>query len=78
MLALLRDARWDVATPIDVPIAGVEKAVQRLCAQDQPVTYRRYPGLDHDPTMEQSTRFQLEWIGERFAGKPATSTCPAP
>ncbi|HNL51368.1 MAG TPA: prolyl oligopeptidase family serine peptidase [Actinomycetota bacterium] len=61
-----------------VPIAGVEKAVQRLCAQDQPVTYRRYPGLDHDPTMEQSTRFQLEWIGERFAGKPATSTCPAP
>ena len=26
--ALLRDARWDVATPIDVPIAGVEDAWQ--------------------------------------------------
>ena len=58
-----------------VPVAGVEKAVKRLCAQDQPVTFRTYPGLDHDPTMEQSTRYQLDWIEQRFAGKPSRSTC---
>ena len=31
--------------------------------------------LDHDPTMEQSTHYQLDWIGQRFAGEPLTSTC---
>jgi hypothetical protein len=41
------------------------------------VTFRSYPGLDHDPTMETSTPDQLEWIRARFAGKPAESNCPA-
>jgi hypothetical protein len=41
------------------------------------VTFRAYPGLDHDPTMEKSTPAQLEWIRERFAGKAAHSNCPA-
>lgn len=58
-----------------VPISGVRKAVAAACAAGQPVTFRAYPGLDHDPTMDQSTPFQLRWIGRRFAGKPARSTC---
>lgn len=58
-----------------VPIAGVRAAVKQMCAAKQPVTFRSYPGLDHDPTMETSTPDQLEWIRARFAGKPATSNC---
>lgn len=60
-----------------VPIAGVRAAVKKMCAKNQPVTFLSYPGLDHDPAMEQSTPAQLEWIRGRFAGTPAASNCPA-
>jgi hypothetical protein len=39
------------------------------------LTFRSYPGLDHDPTMDKSTPDQLAWIRERFAGKPVSSNC---
>jgi pimeloyl-ACP methyl ester carboxylesterase len=58
-----------------VPIVGVRAAVKAMCAAKQPVTFKSYPGLDHDPTMETSTPAQLEWIRARFAGKAATSNC---
>lgn len=58
-----------------VPIAGVKRAVARLCAAGQPVTFREYPGLDHDPTMVVSTEYQLRWIGRLFDGKSVASTC---
>jgi pimeloyl-ACP methyl ester carboxylesterase len=60
-----------------VPLAAVQAAVKKLCAMKQLVTFRSYPGLDHDPTMEKSTPAQLDWIRERFAGKTARSNCPA-
>ena len=60
-----------------VPIAAVREAVKRLCDAKQPVTFKSYPGLDHDPTMEQSTPLQLSWIRDRFAGKAAAPNCPA-
>jgi pimeloyl-ACP methyl ester carboxylesterase len=59
-----------------VPLAGVRAAIAQLCAAKQPVTFRSYPGLDHDPTMQNSTPDQLDWIRARFAGKPAVSNCP--
>jgi pimeloyl-ACP methyl ester carboxylesterase len=58
-----------------VPIEGVRAAVKQICAAKQPVTFRSYPGLDHDPTMEKSTPDQLKWIRARFTGKPAASNC---
>lgn len=58
-----------------VPIDAVRDAVKQMCAAKQAVTFRSYPGLDHDPTMEKSTPYQLEWIRARFAGKPAVSNC---
>jgi alpha-beta hydrolase superfamily lysophospholipase len=58
-----------------VPIEGVRAAVKQMCAKKQQVTFRSYPGLDHDPTMEKSTPDQLEWIRARFAGKPAAANC---
>jgi len=60
-----------------VPLEGVRAAVKQLCAAKQPVTFRSYPGLDHDPTMVTSTRDQLEWIRSLFAGKTPASNCPA-
>jgi pimeloyl-ACP methyl ester carboxylesterase len=60
-----------------VPIVAVREAVKRLCDSDQPVTFKSYPGLDHDPTMEKSTPAQLSWIRDRFAGKAAGSSCKA-
>jgi pimeloyl-ACP methyl ester carboxylesterase len=59
-----------------VPIEAVRAAVKQLCTAKQSVTFRSYPGLDHDPTMEKSTPDQLEWIRSRFAGKPFASNCP--
>ena len=32
-----------------VPIGGVRAVVKQICAAKQPVTFRSYPGLDHDP-----------------------------
>jgi len=58
-----------------VPIEAVRAAVKQMCANKQPVTFRSYPGLDHDPTMEKSTPDQLAWIRARFAGKAFKSNC---
>ena len=58
-----------------VPVSGVREAVADACAAGQPVTLRVYPDLDHDPTMTESTPFQLRWIADRFADKPPQPTC---
>jgi pimeloyl-ACP methyl ester carboxylesterase len=60
-----------------VPLEGVRAAVKQMCAAKQAVTFRSYPGLDHDPAMETSTPDQLDWIRSRFAGKAAVSNCGA-
>jgi len=61
---------------MSVPIAGVREVVARACAQGSPLTFKSYPGLDHDPTMSHSMPDQLAWLRDRFAGKPAPSSCP--
>ncbi|MBV8471670.1 MAG: alpha/beta hydrolase [Burkholderiaceae bacterium] len=58
-----------------VPIESVRSAAAKACQHGLNVTLRTYPGLDHDPVMEQSAPDQLEWIRDRFAGKPAGSGC---
>jgi pimeloyl-ACP methyl ester carboxylesterase len=76
------------AAPIDRPflvIAGeadrtepfprVKETVQTACRNGIKLTFRPYPGLDHDPTMQLSTPDQLAWISDRFAGRPAHDTC---
>lgn len=60
-----------------VPLKGVQGAVHNLCRAGQPVTFRSYPGLDHDPVMDNSLPDQLAWIRERFAGRPLKSNCGA-
>jgi pimeloyl-ACP methyl ester carboxylesterase len=58
-----------------VPIAGMRSIAKQMCSLGQPITFRSYPGLDHDPLMEKSTPDQLAWIKARFAGEPAVSNC---
>jgi pimeloyl-ACP methyl ester carboxylesterase len=61
---------------MSVPIAGVREVVAHACAKGSPLSFKSYPGLDHDPTMSDSMPDQLAWLRDRFAGKPAPSSCP--
>ncbi|MGO9802369.1 MAG: alpha/beta hydrolase family protein [Steroidobacteraceae bacterium] len=58
-----------------VPLALVKATVRRACSNGIALTFRSYPGLDHDPTMEKSTPDQLAWVRDRFAGKPFSGNC---
>jgi pimeloyl-ACP methyl ester carboxylesterase len=60
-----------------VPIEGVRETVRQACQLGSNLTFKSYPGLDHDPTMIKSTHAQLLWIRDRFAGKSFASDCPA-
>jgi len=58
-----------------VPIESVRATVQKACRNGIALSFRSYPGLDHDPTMDRSTPDQLAWIRDRLAGKPAATNC---
>ncbi|HEX4151959.1 MAG TPA: alpha/beta fold hydrolase [Steroidobacteraceae bacterium] len=58
-----------------VPIATVRATVHKACRNGIALTFRSYPGLDHDPTMAQSTPDQLAWVRDRFSGKPSADHC---
>ncbi|HLY54624.1 MAG TPA: lipase family protein [Stellaceae bacterium] len=58
-----------------VPVESVRATVAKACKAGIPVDFKVYPGLDHDPTMTNSTPDQLRWIKDRFAGKPAAPGC---
>jgi pimeloyl-ACP methyl ester carboxylesterase len=58
-----------------VPIATVRATVRKACSNGIALTFRAYPGLDHDPTMAQSTPDQLAWVRDRFAGKTSADHC---
>jgi pimeloyl-ACP methyl ester carboxylesterase len=59
-----------------VPLGNVRALVAASCKAGMAVSFRSYPGLDHDPVMEQSVPDQIAWIKDRFAGKPAGRSCP--
>lgn len=52
----------------------IYEAVKRQCKSGGNVHYGVYPGA-HDPVLENSTSFQVQWIKDRFNGVPATSNC---
>ncbi|NLS01088.1 alpha/beta hydrolase [Rhizobium sp. P38BS-XIX] len=58
-----------------VPIAGIKEVVERACKNKQSVTFKSYPGLDHDPTMSASVPDQLDWIRDRLSGKSPSPNC---
>jgi len=58
-----------------VPIDAVRQTVRKACSMDSALSFKSYPGLDHDPTMTESIRAQLAWMRERFTGIAMTNTC---
>ncbi|MBE1583777.1 alpha/beta hydrolase family protein [Nonomuraea angiospora] len=62
--------------------AMTDEVAGSLCRTGSRVDYRTYPGLAHDTYPGQVTGVDdgampdiLAWIGDRFDGKRATSTC---
>ena len=58
-----------------VSIASMRGVVRRACKRGISLEFRPYPGLDHDPVMEQSTPDFLSWIHDRLAGKSVPRGC---
>ena len=58
-----------------VPFAPLRAVAERACRNGSALTFRSYPGLDHDPTMDKSTPDQLAWVRDRLAGKPTLGNC---
>ena len=63
-------------TDRDVPEVATDGLVTHLCALDDRVEYKRYPGLDHNNLVAGSQPDVNEWIAARFAHRAAPTTCP--
>ncbi len=59
-----------------VPMAHVQSTVRKACDHGITLAFRSYPGLDHDPVMEQSTPDQLAWIRDRVRGSAMQEYVP--
>jgi alpha-beta hydrolase superfamily lysophospholipase len=53
-----------------VPVGDVRAIVAGACKAGAAVSFRSYPGLDHDPTMLQSVPDQLAWIKDALRVSP--------
>jgi dienelactone hydrolase len=58
-----------------IPPALTEALNAKLCGLGQSVDFRTYPGVQHNEAPEASATDVLAWVGDRFAGRPASSTC---
>ena len=62
------------ADPI-MPPATTKGLVDKLCAQGETVDLRILPGTAHLDAGQVAVPQVVEWIADRFAGKPAPTTC---
>jgi len=51
------------------------KFVRRMCEEGTVVELRRFPGKTHTTLPRAAQRDAMEWIGDRFAGRPPPDTC---
>jgi alpha-beta hydrolase superfamily lysophospholipase len=58
-----------------VSVSAVRGIVEKACRNGTKLEFHPYPGLEHTPAMVNSMPEQLDWIRERFAGKPAGNSC---
>jgi hypothetical protein len=49
--------------------------VKKLCTNGEKVDYRLYPGVAHVDAGFKAAPDVATWIADRFAGRPAPSTC---
>jgi predicted esterase len=66
------------STDTTVPQASSDALDKALCANGATIRYDVYQGLGHRPVVPASLNDALEWVGARFAGRPAPSNCGAP
>ncbi|MDO8184110.1 alpha/beta fold hydrolase [Conexibacter sp. JD483] len=57
---------------------GTTQYVGRACGFRQPLRYSTYQGANHQTIPFVAMNEYVAWIADRFAGKPAPSTCPTP
>jgi hypothetical protein len=61
----------------DPTFGATTKVVMRLCKQGDKVLFNRYGENDPGAVVGDSTRDQISWIQDRFAGRPASANCLA-
>ncbi|MGW6413420.1 alpha/beta fold hydrolase [Streptomyces vinaceus] len=54
---------------------STDEYVKRACSFDKPVKYTKYQGATHQTIPNVAKPEYLTWIADRFAGRPAPSTC---
>ena len=69
--ALIVQGEADTIVDPDV----TKRYVQRLCASGEDVDLELYPGVGHLETGHDAAPDVERWIADRFAGRPAPSTC---
>lgn len=52
-----------------------DASVRELCAKGNVVTYKTFPGRDHDGVMAAGAPDALAFLADRFAGAPAAGNC---
>ena len=62
------------ADPI-VPLTGTAQLAQKLCRNGEKLQLRTYPGVGHTDAGFKAAPDVAAWIADRFAGKPAPTTC---
>lgn len=58
--------------------SATNQFVEKLCHAGKSVTYDAVIGADHETVARFSAASAIAWIGGRFEGKPALSTCRLP
>jgi len=58
-----------------IPVVSSQLLLDRMCGLDQVVVRRVYPDRSHSGVIAPSFPAMLEWIDDRFDGKPAPTDC---
>jgi pimeloyl-ACP methyl ester carboxylesterase len=67
-------AQGEADTTVPPPLTAALD--RQFCAIGQQVEYKTYPGIEHIPLVRAAEPDVMAWVADRFAGKPAGSTCP--
>ncbi|MEH6796582.1 MAG: lipase family protein [Rhodococcus sp. (in: high G+C Gram-positive bacteria)] len=66
---------WHSPSDVLIPVSAIDNTIDRYCRAGVLVTEVQVPSNDHLTAAVLGLPQALEWIDQRFAGVPATSTC---
>ncbi|MEK8073852.1 lipase family protein [Rhodococcoides navarretei] len=66
---------WHSPSDVLIPVSAIDNTIDRYCRAGVLVTEVQVPSNDHLTAAVLGLPQALEWINQRFAGVPATSTC---